>query len=56
MTLTSTAPSQLQGRVLGITVGCLLGMLPLMFMKEKEKGEKKEKEATKENAQPAQAK
>lgn len=27
-----------QGRVLGITVGCLLGMIPLIFLKEKEEG------------------
>ncbi|XP_035908485.1 uncharacterized protein LOC118510591 isoform X1 [Anopheles stephensi] len=38
------------GRVLGITIGCLLGMCPLLFMKEdkdkeKEKGKDKDKEA-----------
>lgn len=39
-----------QGRVFGITVGCLLGMLPLMFMKDKKDGEKKSEEAAKEPA------
>jgi hypothetical protein len=43
-----------QGRVLGITVGCLIGMLPLMFMKETE-GDKKKKEKGKENQVAATA-
>lgn len=30
----------LQGRVLGITIGCLLGMCPLLFMRGDEKTEK----------------
>uniref|UniRef100_A0A8D8B619 Transmembrane protein 65 n=1 Tax=Culex pipiens TaxID=7175 RepID=A0A8D8B619_CULPI len=29
------------GRVWGITIGCLLGMCPLLFMKDEEKGDKK---------------
>lgn len=52
---------------MGITVGCLLGMLPLMFMKEKEKDkgdkkgvkkdDKKDDDASKKNeAPPIQAK
>lgn len=31
-----------QGRVLGIVVGCLLGMIPLIFMKNKDEEEGKE--------------
>ena len=31
-----------QGRVFGIIVGCLLGMIPLMFMKNKEEEDGKE--------------
>ncbi|XP_038112460.1 transmembrane protein 65 [Culex quinquefasciatus] len=29
------------GRVWGITIGCLLGMCPLLFMKDEDKGDKK---------------
>ncbi|XP_055600309.1 transmembrane protein 65 isoform X2 [Uranotaenia lowii] len=32
------------GRVLGITIGCLLGMCPLMFMKDEDKDKDKEKD------------
>ncbi|CAO1380885.1 unnamed protein product [Diamesa tonsa] len=35
------------GRVFGITVGCLLGMLPLMFIKEKKESTPEEKEKDK---------
>lgn len=30
-----------QGRVIGITIGCILGMIPLLFKEEKQDGEKK---------------
>lgn len=36
----------LQGRVIGITVGCLIGMFPLLFM-NKDKEASKEEEAKK---------
>jgi hypothetical protein len=38
-----------QGRILGITVGCLLGMLPLLFLDDikKNKAETAEKDANK---------
>lgn len=29
--------SKIQGRVLGITIGCILGMCPLLFMKYPDK-------------------
>ena len=29
--------SSLQGRSIGITIGCFLGMFPLLFLKGKEK-------------------
>lgn len=35
----------IQGRVLGITIGCLLGMCPLLFMKYPTKDENKKKES-----------
>lgn len=40
---------------MGITIGCLLGMIPLMFMKEKKAekdGEKDKQEVKKENESP----
>ena len=42
-----------QGRVLGITVGCLLGMLPLIFFKSENKKDKEKK--TNENQEAATA-
>lgn len=33
----------LQGRVFGITIGCLIGMFPLLFMNKEVIGEKEEK-------------
>jgi hypothetical protein len=40
----------IKGRVLGITVGCLLGMLPLLFIKEKsDKEETTEEDEKKED-------
>ncbi|KFB38503.1 AGAP009021-PA-like protein [Anopheles sinensis] len=41
------------GRVLGITIGCLLGMCPLLFMKEdKEKEKSKDKAKDKDKKAP----
>ncbi|XP_052896208.1 transmembrane protein 65 isoform X2 [Anopheles moucheti] len=40
------------GRVLGITIGCLLGMCPLLFMKE-DKDKDKDKEKDKAKAPPS---
>lgn len=34
----------LQGRVFGITLGCLLGMVPLLFMKDKKDAKPKEED------------
>lgn len=35
-----------QGRVLGITIGCILGMVPLLFIKSKEEEVAKEVDVT----------
>uniref|UniRef100_A0A182NBE1 Transmembrane protein 65 n=1 Tax=Anopheles dirus TaxID=7168 RepID=A0A182NBE1_9DIPT len=41
------------GRVLGITIGCLLGMCPLLFMKEDKDKEKDKDKAPKDKANVA---
>lgn len=38
--------SLLQGRVIGITVGCLIGMFPLLFIKKEAPKGEEEEEAT----------
>lgn len=45
--MTCSRNSANAGRVLGVTLGCLLGMCPLFFKKKEDKG--KEKEKDKEN-------
>lgn len=40
-----------QGRVFGITVGCLLGMLPLMFIKEKKETSPDDKDKDKKEVE-----
>lgn len=35
----------LQGKAIGITIGCILGMFPLLFLSDDEKKEEKEAEA-----------
>lgn len=38
-----------QGRVLGITVGCILGMIPLLFFKNKDTKEEEDKKKDESN-------
>jgi len=45
--MTSSRIAANGGRAIGVTIGCLLGMFPLLFFSKKEKAESKE-ESTKE--------